>query len=48
MHRSSSFEWDDYEIHTLDLFRHLRVCGLQMPIKVASIPASEDLWTVTF
>ena len=45
MHRSSSFEWDDYEIHT---FRHLRVCGLQMPIEVGSIPASEDLWTVTF
>ena len=46
MHRSSIFEWDDYEIHTLDPFRHLRVCGLQMPLKVGSILASEDLWTV--
>ena len=46
MHRSSIFEWDDYEIHTLDSFRHLRVCGLQMPLEVGSILASEDLWTV--
>ena len=32
--------------HTLDTFRHLLVCGLQMSLKVGSVPALNDLWTV--
>ena len=31
---------------TLDSFRNLRVCGLQMSLEVGSIPALNDLWTV--
>ena len=31
---------------TLDSFRNLRVCGLQMSLEVGSIPSLDDLWTV--
>ena len=31
---------------TLDSFRNLRVCGLQMSLEVGSVPALNDLWTV--